>query len=316
VARLTLVTGDEELLVARAVADVLAAARARDPHADVRDLAVDGLQIGDLTDVASPSLFGELRVLVVRMTGAPSDVVRDALISLVDSDDEDLVLVVVHPGGNAGKRVVDAVKSAGAATVECRKPPPWKLLDWVRDEVRRLGGTITPAGAKALLEAVGESLSELAAACSQLVVDVGLQLDEDAVGRYYSGRADVKGWTIAEHAARGRLDLALVELRAGYAQDLDPVLVTSSLARQLRHVAQVASAGRAPRDVIARELGLKAGVVRVAQEIAPLWRPETLAAAHRAIALADAEVKGGAAHAEYAAERAVVAVATAAGGGG
>ena len=63
---LTLVVGDEELLVGRAVSQVVRAARAADPDVDVRDVAAGEVERGDLDDMLSPSLFGERRVLVVR----------------------------------------------------------------------------------------------------------------------------------------------------------------------------------------------------------------------------------------------------------
>ena len=63
---LRLVLGDEELLVSRAVAEVVGAARAADAEADVRELAAVELTAGALYDLLSPSLFGGRRVVVVR----------------------------------------------------------------------------------------------------------------------------------------------------------------------------------------------------------------------------------------------------------
>jgi DNA polymerase-3 subunit delta len=71
---LTLVVGDEELLVSRAVSDVVSAARAADPEVDVRDLTAGDLQRGDLDEVLSPSLFGDRRVVVLRCA---QDLVKD-----------------------------------------------------------------------------------------------------------------------------------------------------------------------------------------------------------------------------------------------
>jgi DNA polymerase-3 subunit delta len=53
--------------------------------------------------------------------------------------------------------------------------------------------------------------------------------------------------------------------------------------------------------------------IRRAQGWLRRWRPETLAEAVAAVATADADIKGGGDDARYAAERAVLAVATAAG---
>ena len=44
-------------------------------------------------------------------------------------------------------------------------------VDFVRDEIRRVGGRCTDDAAEALIAAVGNDLRELAAACSQLLAD-------------------------------------------------------------------------------------------------------------------------------------------------
>ena len=74
-ASLTLVVGDEELLVSRAVSAVVAAARARTTEFDVRELAAGSLQPGDLAELLSPSLFGDERVLVIQ---AGQDLTKEA----------------------------------------------------------------------------------------------------------------------------------------------------------------------------------------------------------------------------------------------
>ncbi|MGV9850074.1 DNA polymerase III subunit delta, partial [Streptomyces sp. NPDC003442] len=65
-APVTLAVGQEELLLDRAVQQVVAAARAADPDTDVRDLMPDALQPGTLAELTSPSLFAERKVVVVR----------------------------------------------------------------------------------------------------------------------------------------------------------------------------------------------------------------------------------------------------------
>ena len=61
-----LVQGDEELLVARAVTESIAAARAADPETEVREYAGGELVAGELAEMLSPSLFGGPRLLIVR----------------------------------------------------------------------------------------------------------------------------------------------------------------------------------------------------------------------------------------------------------
>src|SRR5262245_28842695 len=112
---LCLVIGDEELLAARAVAEVTASARAADPEADVRQLAAGELVPGELAELLSPSLFGGRRVLVVRDgQDAKKDVVA-ALLDYARDPDPEACLVVTHAGGAKGRAFADGLRAAGAA---------------------------------------------------------------------------------------------------------------------------------------------------------------------------------------------------------
>lgn len=311
----TLVLGDEELLVSRAVAAVLRAARERDPSADVRDVAAATMDAGSLLDLRTPSLFGELRVLVLRAVQDCADDVRDLLVPFVAEPLEGACLVLVHNGGQKGKRLVDAAKAAGATVVPCAKVD--KLGDrlaFVQGEFDGAGVQVTAGACRAIVEAVGGDLRELSGACAQLADDTLGTVDEAAVSKFFRGRADASGFAVADRALEGDVPGSLVELRQALTAGVDPVLVVAALARQLRTVAKVASAGRGRSDVVAKELKLAPWMVDKARRQSRGWAPDTLAAAHAAVAEADGEVKGGGTDAAFAVERAVLAVATSCGG--
>ncbi|HWL36673.1 MAG TPA: DNA polymerase III subunit delta [Frankiaceae bacterium] len=315
-APVTLVHGDEELLVSRAVAAVLAAAREQDPNADVRDVPGAAADPTTLMDLQTPSLFGELRVLVLRGTQDCTDEVRDALLPLVTTPVDGTCLVLVHGGGPKGKKLLDAVKAAGVVVVACAKVD--KLGDrlaFVQGELDRAGAEVTAGACRAIVDAVGGDLRELSGACSQLAVDTAGTVDERAVARFFRGRADASGFAVADRAIEGDVPGALVELRHAFGAGVDPVLVVAALARQLRTVAKVASAGRGRGDAIARDLKLAPWMVDKARRQMRGWTPDSLAAAHSAVAVADGEVKGGGTDPHFAVERAVLAIAGSPGGG-
>jgi len=60
---------------------------------------------------------------------------------------------------------------------------------------------------------VGSDLRELAAACDQLAADTDGLIDEPVVARYYRGRAEATGFTVADRAVEGHLAQALEQLR-------------------------------------------------------------------------------------------------------
>ena len=312
---LTLVLGDEEFLVSRAVSTVLRAARARTPGIEVTDLECSTLQPGDLAEALSPSLFGDERVIVLR--GA-QDLVKEVAAEVVGYAEDpvpEILLVVQHAGGAKGKATVTSLMAAKARKVECPKiAKASERKDFLRGELKADKRQVGEDAVTALLDAVGNDLRELASAASQLLSDTEGPITVEAVNRYHRGRAESSGFTIADRAVDGDLAGALELARWGQATGLAPVLVTSALASTLRAVAQVASAGRAPAHVLAGQLGMPPWKVEKTQRQARAWRPEGISAAMQAVATADGDVKGNATDPGYAVERALLAVVQARGG--
>jgi DNA polymerase III subunit delta len=228
-----------------------------------------------------------------------------------------VVLVVVHTGGGrskAGKSLPAALKKAGAEVTECPKlTKPAEREQFVRHEVRRVGGKIDPAGVAALIDAVGSDLRELSSAATQLVADTGGAVDAEAVRRYHRGRADVTGFAVAEKAVSGDRAAALESLRWAMQLGVPYVLVADALADAVRTIARVSGAGRGNPNQLAGELGMPPWKIRKAQGQSRGWNQDGLATAMRVVARLNAEVKGVAADPSYALERAVLQVAAAKG---
>jgi DNA polymerase-3 subunit delta len=315
-APLTLVVGDEELLVGRAVSQVLRAAREADRDVDVRDLDGGDVQAGDLAEMLSPSLFAERRVLVVR---AAQDLSKDAAAQLLVYAGEPLgevTLVICHAGGQKGKALLTSFGPVASRTVPAAKvTKPGDRRDFVRAELRADGRSVEEGAVNALLESVGNDLRELASAASQLLSDTEGPITVEAVARYHRGRAEANGFAVAERAVEGDLAGALELIRWWSMVKLEHVLVTSALASTLRSMAMVASAGRAPAGVLAGQLGMPPWKVEKTQRQVRGWRPEGLVEAVQAVAAADADVKGGAVDQDYAIERMLLAVVQARGAG-
>jgi len=313
---LTLVVGDEELLVARAVSHVVAAARAADPDVDVRDLTGGEVQPGDLAEILSPSLFAERRVLVVRDA---QDLGKDAAAELIAYAAEpmpEVTLVVVHAGGQKAKPVLTSLQQAATRTVAA--PKVTKLgerRDFVRAELRADGRHVDEEAVGALLETVGHDLRELASAAEQLLSDTEGLITAEAVTTYHRGRAEMSGFAVADRAVEGDLAGALELVRWWRMVKLEHVLVTSAMASTLRSMALVASAGRGPAGALAGQLGMPPWKVEKTQRQVRGWRPEALVEAFQAVATADADVKGGAADQDYAVERMLLSVVQARGNG-
>jgi len=313
---LTLVVGEEDLLVSRAVSGVVRAAKARNPDTDVSELQGAELLPDDLTAVVSPSLFGDERVVVVRGCQDLSKEAAAELLAYAADPVPEICLVLLHAGGAKGKALLTQIAGLGARRVECAKvTKASERRDLVRSELRSDGRQVSEDAVTMLIDAVGNDLRELCSAASQLLSDTEGPITADAVGVYHRGRAESSGFMIADKALEGDLAGAVELLRWGQSTGLAPVLVTSALASGLRAVAQVASAGRAPAHQLASQLGMPPWKVEKTQRQVRGWRPEGISAALQAVALADGEIKGASADADYAVERAVLSVVQARGSG-
>jgi DNA polymerase-3 subunit delta len=309
-APLVLVTGNEELLVERAVRRLLeeAGADASGDAAAVAEIDVGDLATGGIRGSAAPSLFGGQSVVVVRGIermkkkdddgGDSFGPARAELLDYVSSPDPDAVVVLVHAGGVMGRDVVSAAKKAGAQVVDVSTPAKGSERDshrraFVVSEFRGLKIQVAPQAADLLVVAVGSDLRSLAGACAQLAADVkgegGSRVDVDVVGRYYGGRAEVDSFAISNLLMSGRTANALVLLRQMLAHEplakVGPMLV-GAIAYRVRQEVSSSRGG---------------------------WQPAALARAVKAVAAADSAVKGGEADGEYALERMIISVSQARG---
>ncbi|MGC4854520.1 DNA polymerase III subunit delta [Micromonospora sp. DT4] len=311
-APIVLVVGDEELLATRAVSEAVERARGTDPDVDVREYQAGALAVGEIAEMLSPSLFGGRRLLILRSgQDARKDLVA-ALLAYARNPDPEVQLLVLHLGGAKGKAFADGLRSAGATVVPAAKLKGHReRVAFVRDEIRRAGGRCADDAANALIAAVGNDLRELAAACSQLMADTDGRITTETVARYYRGRVEVTGFTVADATMVGDVPAALEALRWALHVGVDPVPIADALADGVRTVARVASAGRGSPYQLASSLGMPAWKIERAQRQGRGWTPEGLVRAMQVAAECNAAVKGGSDDRAYALERAVFSVAAA-----
>ena len=304
--RLRVVMGEEELLRARAVSAVRTAVLSRHEDAEVHELAAAGLPVGELADVLAPSLFGGHRLVVVSGVQEAAAALTDALISYAKDPDPELTLVVVHFGGKRNEALVKAFTAAGAALDECPKlTSVGDRIAFVRNEVRSAGGRITADAVTALVDAIGADLRQLSAAAGQLVSDFGGSIDGDAVARFHQGQAEVTGFTVAERVLLGDREGSIEMLRWALERGVAHVLIADAIADGVRTAARVASLNTTNIGELARVLKMPPWKIKKAQTQSRGWSIDGLQQAIGVAAELNADVKGAAASADYALERAV-----------
>lgn len=295
------VTGPEEFLRERELLAARAAVLATDTQAEVSMTTGDTLSGGELEHLAAPSLFSSTRFVGVTQLEDTPEVAFDPLVAFAQQPPEDVAVVLVHSGGQKGSGLLNKLrKTAGVVEVKVPKLNARDYPAFAAAEARTHRGTLDPEAARHLVDAVGHDLRAIAAGVGQLVGDFpGEPITPALVGRYFSGRAEVKGYLVADHAIEGRTSSALETLRWAVDTGTAGVMITGSFASSLRGLARV-------------KAGINDGVpdwkLRTVRTQARGWTDGGIARAIQAVAATDADLKGAGTDPDYALERLVLTV--------
>jgi len=309
----TLVTGKEELLNERTVVAVRTAVRGHDGEAELSETMAAELTLAQLGEMSAPSLFSSTRCVVVRgIENLPEESVA-GLVAYCGDPVDDVALVLVHGGGQKGSGTLTKLRTLGTVTEakSAELKGAAEFCRFVAHEVRSHGATIEDESAGLLVQAIGQDLRSLAAAAHQLANDFpGEPLTTEKVKRYFGGRAEAKSFAVADAAFFGRRAAALEELRWALDGGTAAVLVTSAFAGSARGVARYRAAPRGTSEHdLARAVGVPPWKLRTLRDQSRGWTDDGIGAAIRAVARADADIKGAASDPSYTLERLVLTVA-------
>lgn len=306
-APVVLIRAGEEVLADRAVASLLAQAKAKDPTTEVTRVEAATYEAHQLDTLVSPSLFGEPRLILVPALEQMTDALLSDLLAYVGAADPEVSVVLRHNGGQRGKKLLDAIKASPYPVIACEAIKNAKDKSaLVTADVRRAGRRIEPEAVGALVEALGSDVRELCSAVEQLLADTQGTVGVEHVRTYYAGRIEATGFTVADAAVAGNTPAAITALRHAIATGTDPVAIVAALAMKVRQLARVAAAGG--RRMGPAELGMAPWQVDRARRELSGWSDDALAASILAVARADAEAKGASRDPVYAVERAVLTI--------
>ncbi|MFI5425685.1 DNA polymerase III subunit delta [Aeromicrobium sp. UC242_57] len=312
--KILLITGNAEFLADRTRLKAIKVVTAEQPEVEIATSTSSGLQPGELAGLTSPSLFSDASALVLTELQDLPDAAQSELLAYVAEPSPDVAVILVHSGGQKGKGLLDKLRKTPSVTEVKVEQPKYErdFAQWVYNEVRSLGAGIDEDAASLLVAAVGQDLRALAGAADQLVANLekGTTISASLVRQYFGGRADVRGYEIADATIDGRINVALEQARWAETAKVAPVLITSALATGLRSLAKLSSAPGSMRDnELAGHIGVPPFKIRTLRAQLRGWEPAGLAAAIAAVAQADLDVKGGAADPAFAVERMVLQVA-------
>ena len=310
-APIVLISGPEELLADRATRRIRETLTAEDPSLEVTDLDASTAVTGDLTTLASPSLFGEPRLIRVASVERLSEAFLTEALRYLEAPADGATVVLRHGGGVRGKKLLDAIRAGTGGGIEIPCAEVKRDADrssFASGEFRAAGRRVAPGALRVLVSAFQGDLAELASACQQLIADTTGDIGEKTVQTYYAGRMETDAFAVADAALAGRTGEALVLLRHAIDSGADPVPIVAALAAKLRAMAKVLDA-RGAAAKIASEYGMAPWQVDRARRDSQGWEPAGLGRAIAFTAETDERVKGGSRDQEYSVERLVTLIA-------
>ena len=286
-----LLWGEDPFLLREAAFEILG---------DLRPAEVDAAewQGGELGDLATPSLFGEPRALLVTDARSLSASGVAELKTYAAAPDPEAPLVLLARVGERAKapatlvKVVEPVGSVVEVKVQRKDLPGWLLR---RATVKHLD--LAPDGANALVEILGEAPAALEQALDQLAsAFAGTRITAAVVGRQFRGLGDQHVWDLCDKAFARDLPAAMRSLRTLLEGGGEGLPILGGIAARLRDLMRVRSLpDRTPPAEVARAAGLRfEWQARRYRDQARRFALEELAEIHDRVVWADRALKSGA----------------------
>lgn len=290
-APIVFVSGPEEYLASRAIRNIREELKSKDSALELHEIDAADYTAGTLLNLTSPSLFAEPRLVIIRgIEKCSDDLITDGLDYLANPTDDATVIMRHNASSVRGKKLVEAIRdteyAVEIACAEIKKDAERQAF--VIGEFQHAGRKINPAAVRALLDAFADDIAELAAACSQLLLDSADAITEEIVERYYGGRVETNAFKVADAALAGRSGEALALLRHAIATGSDPVPLVAALSMKIRQMAKIYG----NRSASPQSLGMAPWQLDRARKDLAGWTEDGLANAIKAMAAADAAAKG------------------------
>ena len=267
---------------------------------DLRTTEVDAgeWQGGELQDLATPSLFGEPRALLVTdCRSLPKDAMGE-LAAYLSAPDPTAPLVLACTTAERGKppaalvKIVEPVGQVRQVQIQRKELEPWLL-----QRAKTAGLELTPPAARTLVDTLGEDIGQLAAALEQLQgAFQGQQVTPKQIHQQFRGLGEQKSWDLCDRAFGKDLPGAIRSLRSIEEGGDDALMVLGAIAARLRDLMRVrALPDRLPPAQLVKAAGLRfEWQARRYQQQARNFSLEQLVAIHQQVAETDRALKSGA----------------------
>jgi len=251
---------------------------------------------GELSDLATPSLWGERRALLVTQCEDLSDTGQRELKTYLGGPAPDaLCALTLVTRGKGPPPLAKSVQAAGG-TVRHVALKRQDLPTWVAGRAETRGMKMTRPAAAAVVGSIGEDTAALDQAVEQLAgAFPGEVIGPEEVRAQFKGLGEQRVWDLCDQALSGRLSEALVTLRALIEAKDDPLLILGGIASRVRDLVRIRGLPeRMPSAEAARASGIRfEWQVRRYREQAARFTAQELTVVHGWVVEADRALKGG-----------------------
>jgi len=252
----------------------------------------------ELADLATPSMFGEERALLVTGCRALPQAALKELASYLQDPVPDVALILIAEV--AERRSVPAALAKLVKPVgEIRNVAVGRkdLPGWVLERARQHGADVIPDAARALVETIGDQPAALDGAVQQLrVAYPGMRIARPMIMEQFRGLGEQRVWDLCDRAFGRDLPGSIRVLRSLLEGREDPLIILGGFASRLRDLVRVkALPERIPAGEVARAAGLRFDWQgRRYREQAKRFAMDELLGLHARVVEADREMKSGA----------------------
>jgi DNA polymerase-3 subunit delta len=254
---------------------------------------------GATADLATPSLFGEARALVVTDAGNLPAEGRDEVSRYAAAPAPGASLILLVEVGPRAKGPPAALTKTLPKGVEVRRVAVERreLPGWIRGRARKRGLPASAAGASALVETLGEDPAALDQAVEQLAVAYPKEgITPETVAAQFRGLGERRVWELTDLVFGRDLPGALRALAALLEAREEPLVILGGIAARLRDLLRIRGLPeRMPPAEAARAAGLRFDwQVRRYRDQARRFGEGELAELHEHVGEADRLLKQGA----------------------
>jgi DNA polymerase-3 subunit delta len=286
-----LLGGEDEFLLREAALELLGGVHPR----EVDGAAWEG---GETSDLATPSLFGERRALLVSNAKALPDSGVAELRRYLEAPDPEAPLVITATVGERAKAPAAVVKLVqGVGSVREVKVQRKDLPGWIVQRARARELNLAPESASALVDTLGEDPGAIDQALDQLASAFpGERITAELVARQFRGLGEQHTWDLCDRAFGRDLPGAMRSLRTLSEGRGEGLMILGAIAARLRDLMRVRSV---PDRTSPSELAKLAGLrfewqARRYRDQAKRFTLEELVEVHERVAWADRALKSGA----------------------